>query len=57
MTDNLTLIIVAVVIVALILIVGVIYFIRRNKTRRIKKVLENLDIEKNKLDLPKKSQG
>lgn len=50
MTDNLTLIIVTIVIIAIILIVGVIYFIRNGKTKRIKKVLENLDIEKNKIE-------
>lgn len=50
MTDNLTLIIVTVVIVAIILIVVVIYFIRSSKTKRIKKILENLDIERNKIE-------
>ena len=50
MTDNLTLIIVTLIIVAILLTVGVIYFIRRGKTKRIKKVLEKLDIEKNKLE-------
>lgn len=50
MTDNLTLIIVTVVIVAILLIVGVIYFIRSSKTKRIKKILENLDIERNKIE-------
>ena len=50
MTDNLTLTIVTLVIVAILLTVGVIYFIRRGKTKRIKKILENLDIEKNKLE-------
>ena len=50
MTDSLTLIIITQAVVALLLIVGVIYFVRRNKKRRIKKILENLDIEKNKLE-------
>ena len=50
MKDNLTLIIVSVIIATILLIVGVICFIRRNKTRRIKKKLELLDIEKNKLE-------
>jgi Negative regulator of septation ring formation len=50
MTDNLTLIIVTIVIVTILLIVGVIYFIRSSKTKRIKKILENLDIEKNKIE-------
>lgn len=50
MTDNLTLIIVTIVIVAILLIVGVVYFIRSSKTKRIKKLLEKLDIEKNKIE-------
>ncbi len=49
MKDNLTLII-ATIIVALLLIVGVICFLRNDKRKRIKKKLENLEIEKNKLD-------
>ncbi len=49
MKDNLTLI-VTVIIVAILLIVGVIYFLRSDKRKRIKKKLEELEIEKNKLD-------
>ena len=41
MTDNLTLIIVTLIIVAILLTVGVIYFIRRGKTKRIKKVFKS----------------
>lgn len=49
MKDNLTLII-AIVVVAFLLIVGVIFFLRNDKSKRIKKKLEELEIEKNKLD-------
>ena len=49
MKDNLTLII-AIVVVAFLLIVGVIFFLRNDKRKRIKKKLEELEIEKNKLD-------
>ena len=49
MKDNLTLII-AIVVVAFLLIVRVIFFLRNDKRKRIKKKLEELEIEKNKLD-------
>lgn len=49
MKDNLTLMI-AIIVVAVSLIVGVIYFLRSDKRKRVKKKLEELEIEKNKLD-------
>lgn len=49
MKDNLTLMI-AIIVVAVLLIVGVIFFLRNDKRKRIKKKLEELEIEKNKLD-------
>ena len=50
MENSLTLVIATIVIVAILLIVSVIYFLRSSKTKRIKKVLEQLEIEKNKID-------
>ncbi len=50
MENNLTLVIATIVIVTIFLIVGVIYFLRSNRTKRIKKILERLEIEKNQID-------
>lgn len=50
MTDNLVLIITTIVLVTFLLIAFVIYFLRSNKSKRIKKILEKLEIEKNKID-------
>lgn len=50
MTDNLALIMVTIITITVSAILGVIYFIRSRKNNRIKKILENLEIEKNKID-------
>ncbi len=50
MENNLTLMIATIVVATLVFIVSVIYFLRSSKTKRIKKILENLEIEKNKID-------
>lgn len=47
---NTTLIIVTLIIVAIIAVISVFFFIRSHKNKRIKKVLEELEIEKNKID-------
>lgn len=47
---NPTLVIATTIIVAIILSISVIYFIRSRKTKKIKKILSDLEIEKNKLD-------
>ncbi len=49
MSDHL-IVIIAVIVAILLLIVGVIFFLRSNRTKRIKKILEKLEIEKNKID-------
>ena len=48
--STIVLIIVSLVIVAILLIVGVLYAIQSKKDKDIKKQLENLEIEKNKID-------
>lgn len=47
--DNLTLIMITLFIICVVLIVGVLNFIQNRKNKRIKKNLEQLEIEKNKL--------
>lgn len=48
--DNKTLIIITLIIITIGLIIGVIFFIQNRKTKRIKKRLNELEIEKNKID-------
>ena len=48
--NTIVLIIVSLVILAFLLIVGVLYLIQSKRDKDIKKQLENLEIEKNKID-------
>ena len=47
--DGLILVIVTIFIISVILIVLILNFIQANKNKSLKKMLENLDIEKNKI--------
>jgi len=50
MADNLTLVMAVIVVTAILLTCVVIYLIRNVKTKRIKKILSDIEIEKNKID-------
>lgn len=47
---NKTLVIITFTILTIVFIIGLICFIRSRKTKRIKKALSDLEIEKNKID-------
>ena len=47
---NKTLVIITFTILTIVLIIGLVYFIRSRKTKRIKKALSDLEVEKNKID-------
>ena len=48
--DMYLLIMVSLIVITIILIVGILFFIQNRKNKRIKKQLEKLEVEKNRLD-------